>query len=135
MPNEYTHKPVTIRIPATAMRGWQRGAGWTATVDTPDGDGYWRADGKTQAEATANLAALVATAAARAGEPPVLVIGGGPGYETCIHLVTATPWGYDVDIVRDGRHSGSWMGRAESMDEAVADVRRHVGGTPVVVRC
>lgn len=137
---EYTHKESTIKVPVVASKGWQRGSSWTAEVRHPDEyltkvhGGGWRADGATEAEAKQRLTEVVRAGLARAEMHPVLVIGGGEGYETCIHLISADTHGIGVRISRDGRSAGSWWTGSGTVEDELANVLKHVGGTPQVVR-
>jgi hypothetical protein len=134
------HKRITVPVPAHLYKpNWPRTAAWSAQVDLPVSTGLYAghgwvaaACGNTESAARAALVSQIVAALAAADQRLVLVIGGGPGYADCIHLVRARAEGTYVDVVRAGRSVGSWSSCTDLAAE-VSRVIEHVGGVPDVV--
>lgn len=128
---------VTVKVPVHMSRDAYRGAGWDAEARTgSSGIGSWFrvASEPTEARAKEALAALILASLARADERPIIVQGGAPDYANSMHLIVPAVRGYDVHVIRDGRTAATWQGSHGTLEEALAGVLRHVGGTPNVIR-
>ena len=146
MSEDYTHRPAKITLPVRTTRpNWPaRGARWSATVDLPympsgtygaTVDEWYVGDQATEKDARDRLTEFVLAGLVAAQQPIVLVIGGAaPDYHECLHVVRMTARGGHVDIIRAGRHCGSWSSSSKSLDEEVAGVLAHVGGEPTILR-
>jgi hypothetical protein len=134
------HKRTTVPVPVRLFKPhWPRGAAWSAQADLPVcADRYagrgWiaEASGKTESAVRTALANQILAVLTAADQRLVLVIGGGPDYADCIHLVRARAEGTCVDIIRAGRSAGSWSSGSGLVTE-VDHVIEHVGGAPHVV--
>lgn len=90
------------------------------------------AEGGSAQAACDALTDATATALVRMGQRPILVIGGGPGYADCIHVINPEPAGCVVYAVRDGHRVSS----AYSCDDRATLLRQvldQVGGAPQIV--
>lgn len=127
-------KNAIIGLPIHLSRAGQRGARWHADLDTdnPDRTTPFTVQGRTEADARKAITGLITAALARWADQPVLVIGGGPDYTTCLHLILPQPHQWVVYAVRDGRLAGTWHSD-HSRDELLQQVRDHVGGQPTVI--
>jgi hypothetical protein len=134
--SDWTIKQATVPVPVTMSKGGQRGATWTAEVTVPSRSSWWRAEGKTEADAKRALAELLAAGLTRIEGGPVLLIGGAaPDYDTSIHLIVPHAHGFQTHAIRDGRRTCvTSHHRDATLDEVVAGCLEHVGGTPLVVR-
>lgn len=128
------HKTTSIRLPALLVRAEGRGRRWQGWPDLGDSLVIDRlsVDGVTEVEARRALTELAAAALRRACHRPVLVIGGGPDYADCVHLINPQPDGWVVYSIRDGRQTSSWHSDHDS-DDLLKQVLDHVGGQPAVV--
>jgi hypothetical protein len=129
-----TVKHASVRLPIVLVRLAGRGAAWQAWPDLADAAVRERlsVQGRTEADARQALTALTTTALRRAVCRPVLVIGGGPDYATCVHVINPEPDGWVVYAIRDRRYSASWHSD-DGRDELLAQVLAHVGGDPAVI--
>jgi hypothetical protein len=55
-----TSKDTTVALPATATKGWERGAGWTVTVPNAPVYGHGASLPAARADASAQVATLIA---------------------------------------------------------------------------
>jgi hypothetical protein len=127
-------KTMTLRLPAIVARARVRGARWWAwpLLDDTAAQEQLGVYATSEALARRALAEHIPIVLRRACDRPVLVIGGGPGYADCAHVINPEPSGWVVYIIRGGRESGSWH-TGHDRDTLLAQVLGHVGGAPHVV--
>lgn len=128
-------KQSVVRLPIVVSRSARRGAGWQGWPDLADTTVMDRLSvhGRTEADVRQALTEVIAAALRQAVCRPVLVIGGGPDYATCVHVINPEPDGWIVYAVRDGQCTASWH-TDHNRDQLLQQVLDHVGGQPAVIR-
>lgn len=122
----------TISLPVRVARTGRRPIRWQAGLYDDQLQPVLTAEGASPQAAREALAEATATALVRMAQRPILVIGGGPDYTECIHVINPEPAGCVVYTVRDGHRVSSWYSdddRATRLQQVLG----HVGGTPQVV--
>lgn len=127
-------KPMTLRLQALVARARVHGARWWAwpLLNDEAAEEQLAVYASSEALARRALAEQIPIVLRRACDRPVLVIGGGPGYADCVHVINPEPSGWVVYIIRGGRESGSWH-TVHDRDALLRQVLDHVGGAPHVV--
>ena len=122
----------TIGLPARVIQTGRRPVRWQAGLYDEHLQAVLTAEGGSPQAACDALTDATATALVRMGQRPILVIGGGPDYPDCIHVINPEPAGCVVYAVRNGHRVSSWY----SSDDRTTLLRRvldQVGGAPHVV--
>lgn len=134
MTAETQRKPMTVRLPGIVGRARARGARCWAwpLLDDEAAEEQLGVYAATEVLARRALAEHIPIVLRRACSRPVLVLGGGPGWADCVHVINPEPSGWVVYIIRNGRQTGTWH-TGHDRDTLLRQVVGRVGGAPQVV--
>ncbi|WP_306211089.1 hypothetical protein [Actinoplanes sp. RD1] len=125
-------KLAEITLPVRLTQTRRRPVRWQAGLYDSDLQPLLTAEAATPTDAREALAARTAEALVLMDLKPILVIGGGPDYESCLHVINPEPDGCVVYTIRDGYRTSSWYSK-HSRAHLLAEVLDHVSGTPTVI--
>jgi hypothetical protein len=127
---------LTVRVPVQLTRDGDH-LPWRADVDYGQPNMELGVMGcAVEADAKAGLQELIGhTLQHVATAKPIIVMGGGGGYESHVHVLMPAPTGVNVFVGSPGQTNSYWWDEPSSDIDAVLQmVLVHVGGHPTVIR-